>query len=109
MTNNLFKLSGHHLHPPSAVNLSEVGKFDSVQIVDSFDSFCDETCNRGCEYKFTTYGQKMSKADRAIAEHYCFEIGRTYSIAEFMNLFSAITENRAMAGSRLNAEFFGVV
>lgn len=108
MTQNLFKLSGHHLHTTSAAYLEEIGKYDFVQIVDSFDTSCDEDCKRQCSYEFATYG-RMSEADKAIAEHYGFKIGRTYSVAEFMGIFGAITPIQAMQGSRLNAEFFGAV
>ena len=102
-------MSGHHLHPPAAINFEKIKEYDLVKIVWFYDTFCEEVCEMGCDYRETVKGEQIWEADVAIAELYGFEIKKEYSVEEFIEKMYAITEEQGRKGSDITAKFFGVM
>jgi hypothetical protein len=110
--NGTVEISGHHLQTLMPTTLDRIRASGSVQIVDRYDDFCRNVCfpdGGGCEYGKTAMGEQTSAADRALAEHYGFEVGKVYTADEFMEIFGRKTEEQTREGSGIVADYFGLV
>jgi hypothetical protein len=105
----IYKISGHHLHPPAAIDFKKIKESDLVRIVSYYDTFCEEVCGMDCDYQDTIKGRKIWEADEAIAKHYGFEIKRDYTVEEFLEKILTITDEKALEGSWISADYFGVM
>lgn len=107
--NKIIKVRGHHLHVPSTflLELDRIMQADLVKIVDGYDFYCNEICGRGCPNTVTQVGRNFRDYDKAIAEFYGFEIGKTYPIKEFLEMISNVPNEKVSKGAILNAKYNG--